>query len=155
MTRAILALLLSLTCLSFVHAEPKTDVAAPAIRFTYVDVEIDPQGHALGAYQFEFASETKGVTVVGIEPGVHPAFGKTPPYYDPAALKNDRVILAAFSTDSELPKTKTIIARLDLMLEGEAAAKEPQYVVKLQVAADAEGKHIAGASLKILEGARP
>jgi hypothetical protein len=155
MKRGLMALILSLTCLSFAGAQTKPDAPASAIRFTYVDVELDPQGHALGAYQFEFASETKGVTVVGIEAGQHPAFARTPPYYDPAALKNNRVILAEFSTDSDLPRTKSIVARLDLMLEGEAAAKEPQYALKLQVAADAEGKTIPGATLKILEGARP
>jgi hypothetical protein len=157
MRRALMAILVSLACLSFAGAQTKPDAGASgAVKFTYVDVELDPNGHALGAYQFEFASETKGVTVVGIEAGQHPAFAKTPPYYDPAALKNNRVILAAFSTDSNLPKGKTVVARLDLMLEGDAAAAEhPQYATKLEVAADADGNLIRGATVKILEGAHP
>jgi hypothetical protein len=120
-----------------------------ATRFAYVDVYVDPKGEALGAYQLEFTSETRHMRIAGIEGGEHPAFGKQPPYYDVAAIQQDRVILAAFSLDADLPKGRTRVARIHLMIEGE----KPQYVLKLRVAADAHGKAIAGAVISLSEGA--
>lgn len=151
---SLLAILLAVAgSLPFVRGQSAPLPASP--KFVTVDIEIDPKGQPLAAYQLEFASETKGVTLVGITAGQHPAYAKTPPYYDPAALQHDRVILAAFTTDSTLPNKPTVVATLNLMLEGDVAgAANPHYAVKLEIAADAEGKPIGGATAKIVEGAQ-
>ena len=125
--------------------------AAGGTRFTHVDVFLDSKADAMAAYQFEFAAEGGRATVVGIEGGEHAAFAKNPPYYDAAALGKNRVILAAFSTEKELPKGRSRIARIHLMIEG----PEPQFATKLVVAANAEGKKISGATLSLSEGAMP
>ena len=114
--------------------------AAPsASRFTAVDVMIDPKGQPLAAWQLEFAAETGDISLVGVEAGEHPAYAKRPPYYDPAALTGKRIIVGDYSLDSELPKSKTRVARLMLEIKGDA---KPQYLTKIMAAANADGKPI-------------
>jgi hypothetical protein len=154
MIRWMMLLLLVCTSALFVdgqQARPAEAAPVASPRFSYVDVYLDAKSQSLAAWQFEFTAERGHVTVVGIEGGEHPAFAKNPPYYDPAALGQNRVILAAFSTDNDLPKGKTRIARIHLMIEGE----QPQYAMKLVVAANSAGKTIPGAALSLSEGARP
>jgi hypothetical protein len=78
---------------------------------------------------------------VGIEGGEHPAF-KEPPYYDPKAMQKERVILAAFNTakDSDLPKGKTRVATIHLQIYG---PETPKFFLKLQTAANSQGKRIS------------
>lgn len=123
------------------------DPAEP--RFEWVDVYVDSGAVALAAYQFELAAESGDFQIVGIEGGEHPAFAE-PPYYDPAALRNDRVILAAFSTDEELPIGSSRVARVHVMIEGDS----PEYVVTLGVAATEDGSRIP-VNIEIEEGAQP
>lgn len=120
----------------------------PTIRFTYVDVLIDAKDQPLAAYQFELAAEKGDVKIVGIEGGEHAAF-KPPPYYDPAAMSRDHVIIAAFNTGKDLPKGKTRIARVHVQITGET---KPEYVLKLEVAASSEGQPISGATATVTEG---
>ena len=153
MKRWLAILLIAGASVALVAAQTKpVDAPAtqPAARFGYVDVFVDSRNEPLGAYQFEFTAESGKVTVVGIEGGESPAF-KTPPYYDPAAMGQNRVILAAFSTDPNLPRGRSRIARIHVMIE----TASPQFVAKLDVAADAQGKTIAGANISVSEGARP
>jgi len=110
----------------------------PSVRFEAVDVYMDSGDQPLAAYQFEFAAEAGEIAIVGIEGGEHPAF-KEPPYYDPAALSKERIIIAAFNTGRNLPKDKTRVATLHVQVIGETG---PEYVVKLEVAASAEGQRI-------------
>ncbi len=120
----------------------------PAIRFTHVDVFIDTKDQPLAAYQFELAAEKGDVKIVGIEGGEHAAF-KAPPYYDPAAMSRDHVIIAAFNTGKDLPKGKTRVARVHVQITGET---KPEYVLKLEVAASSEGQPISGATATVTEG---
>lgn len=115
--------------------QPETQ--AP-VRFEAVDVYMDSGEVPLAAYQFELAAETGEIKIVGIEGGEHPAF-KEPPYYDPAALSNDRIIVAAFNTGQDLPSGKTRVATVHLQISAET---EPELVVKLEVSATVEGKKI-------------
>jgi hypothetical protein len=131
--------------------------AAPAtergVRFTTVEVRIDPKGVPLAAYQVEFVAD-ESVKLVGIEGGEHAAF-KIPPYYDPAALSNHRVIIAAFNTSGDLPKSETRVARLHVQISGGNGGnveQTPDWTVKLMVASSADGKAIAGATAKLVEG---
>jgi hypothetical protein len=153
MTRWIVFPLIALTSAAFVASQPAPTTQATVLpRFTHVDVYLDTKGAALGAYQLEFAVEKGKALVTGIGAGEHPAFAKVPPYYDPAAMQHERVILAAFSTDESLPKGRTRVAQIMLMVEG---SEPPQYAAKLLIAADAAGTAIPGASVSISEGVRP
>ena len=87
------------------------------VRFEAVDLIVDSGAVPVAAWQIEIQSRSPGVEIVGIEGGDHQAFA-APPYYDPRAMNNDRVILASFSTDDELPAGRNRIARLHLQLEG-------------------------------------
>lgn len=106
-------------------------------RFRPVDVVIDPHGERLAAYQIEII--TQGVAeIVGVEGGAHPAFAEAP-YYDPAALGLGRIIVAAFSTDSNVPTTVTRVATLHMR---ETDTTGVEYEVKLITAANDTGRRI-------------
>lgn len=124
-------------------SDPDDQPADPAVRFIAVDVLIDSGTNPLAAYQFEFnaafpENHPGTVKIVGIEGGSHNAYAQ-PPYYDPAALAHDRVIIAAFNTSAldNLPTASTRIARLHLQVVG-----SPRFIVKLIVATDPAGNDI-------------
>lgn len=103
-----------------------------AIRFAPVYIYLDSGDTPLAAYQFELKADPDRVKIVGVEGGQHPAF-KEAPYYDPAALANHRIIIAAFNTGTDLPTGRTRIATIHLQITG---AAEPDYELVLFVAAD-------------------
>ncbi len=126
----------------FVHAQQPAatqPATQAAVRFAAVDVFIDSGSVPLAAYQFELKAKRGAFKIVGIEGGEHPAFSKKPPYYDPAALMHDRVIIAAFDTGKDLPTGKTRVARVHVEISGN---EEPQYDVQLIVAGGADGNPI-------------
>jgi hypothetical protein len=128
--------LLTLLVFALLATATRGQSTRPAVRFEAVDVMIDPRGRAMAAYQVEI---TLGdAKLVGIEGGEHPAFAE-PPRYDPKALQRSRVILAALSTASDLPRSPTRVARLHVMTAGDAA---PNYTIRLIVAGDASAKAI-------------
>ena len=134
----------ALVCLCFAalsgaqQPDPAAGGPRRPVRFEALDITIDPDGQPLAAYQLELAAERGDVKIVGIEGGETPAFA-TPPYYDPAALQNHRIIIAAFATGGDLPAARTRVARLHLHVEGDA---EPEYAIRLRVAASPDGKRI-------------
>src|SRR5689334_1766283 len=90
--------LLLLCCWPWLPAqEPAALANGDVSRFMVVDVQLDSGAESLAAYQLEFLSTNGTVKIVGIEGGEHAAF-KQPPYYDPAAMQQDHVILGAFNT---------------------------------------------------------
>jgi len=109
-----------------------------AIRFEAIDVIVDSGEAPLAAWQFELQCRSPGVEIVGIEGGEHAAFAE-PAYYDPQAMNNDRVILAAFSTADELPSGRSRIARLHLQLEGPGPT---DFEVRVNVMATVDGEPI-------------
>lgn len=113
-------------------------IAKTSVRFAPLHVYIDSGSSNLAAYQFELKPTAGQIKIIGIEGGQHKAF-KEAPYYDPAALANDRIIIAAFSTGSDLPKGRSRIATIHLQILGET---EPEYELELTVAADADAKEI-------------
>ena len=121
--------------------------AQPAVRFRALDVLLDVGERPLAAYQLELTDLSGKIKIVGVEGGEHAAF-REPPYYDPAALMNNRIILAAFSTSSDLPKGKTRIARVHVQITGEG---EPAFTPKLEVAATLDGQRMP-ATLTITPG---
>ena len=157
---ALLTILITLcVVVPLLAGAPVREPAAGAnqkVRFAPVHIYLDPGGKPLAAYQFElvcsvpvraYSSADDGdstsqrhdeqqVKIVGVEGGEHPAF-KEAPYYDPAALMNDRIVIAAFNTGSDLPITRTRIATIHLQISGDA---EPKYELKLITAADSDGR---------------
>jgi hypothetical protein len=110
----------------------------PGVRFAPLYIHIDSGSKSLAAYQFELKATAGQVKIVGVEGGSPEAF-KEAPYYDPAALQDNRIIIAAFSTAGNLPKGRTRVATIHLQIIGQV---EPQYELKLIVAADADAKEI-------------
>lgn len=124
---------LSLGLLVLLCSAQAQDEAAPA-RFASVNVYVDASASALAAWQVELA-DGGGVQIVGVEGGEHPAYAK-PPYYDPKALMDNRIILAAFTTGKDLPTGKTRVARLHLRIE---AGAEQKFEVRSSLAATSDG----------------
>ena len=120
------------------QSEQDYSTAQSGVRFAPLHIYLDSGNSSLAAYQFELKAAAGQIKIVGVEGGQHQAF-KEAPYYDPAALANDRIIIAAFSTGGDLPKGRTRIATIHLQIAGDA---EPQYELKLTVAGDADAKEI-------------
>jgi hypothetical protein len=120
-------------------AQPSVDEEG-RIGFRAIDIYLDSRGAPLAAYQIEF-TDTNGVAkIVGLEGGESAAF-LHPPFYDPRAMQQDRVIIAAFATNAvaELPVAKTRVATIHLQTRGTAS---PGFELKLESAADATGQKL-------------
>jgi hypothetical protein len=121
--------------------------------FVPVEVYVDSGASELGSYQVEVAA--KNATIVGLEGGAPKAFADAP-YYDPAALMGNRIVVAFFSTDDNLPRGLTRVARLHMMLTGPGALGAdglPEMTSKLVVATDGQGKTVnAKLMLKPMQG---
>lgn len=115
-------------------------LGAQQMHFMAVDIYVDSQD-PLAAYQLEFTGRGMQVRIAGIEGGAHEAF-KAPPFYDPKAMQQERVILAAFNTAaaSQLPTGKTRIATVHLEYAG---PQPPTFSVKLHTASDSKGNEIS------------
>ena len=111
----------------------------PKVRFATLPIYIDSGNQHLAAYQFELKAVSGQIKIVGVEGGEHPAFADAP-YYDPAALANDRIIIAAFNTGQNLPTGRTRIAIIHLQIIGDV---EPKYQLELNVAGDENGREIS------------
>jgi hypothetical protein len=141
MKKFIVIVLLSISVIIPVLAgqpDPDYPTVQPKVRFAPLHIYIDSGNKSLAAYQFELKAAAGQVKIVGVEGGQHEAF-KEAPYYDPAALAGDRIIIAAFNTGSELPKGRTRIATVHLQIIGDV---EPDYELKLTVTADADANEI-------------
>ncbi len=128
------------------HAQPDP-AAAPATqaRFVAVDLIVTPQDAALAAYQLDFRAvlpeDAEPAAIVGIEESDHPAFGSEL-YFDPAAIQQDRVILADFSlvAPEALPTEPVRVATVHLYLE--PGHPLPDFTAHLTTAANAAGEPI-------------
>ncbi len=103
------------------------------VRFEVVDIFVNT-ATPLAAYQFEIVARHERTRVVGVEGGEPEAF-QQPPYYDPAALRGGRVIIAAFSMATELPAGRVRVASVHFAASGGAE----MYDVKLVAAAGVDG----------------
>lgn len=127
-----------LLALVYAKAGQAATKIGPKMRFAPLHIYLDSGSRSLAAYQFELKAVTGQIKIVGVESGQHPAF-KEAPYYDPAALANDRIIIAAFNTGTDLPRGRTRIASIHLQITGD---QEPEYELSLTVAADSDGEEI-------------
>lgn len=146
----LLTLLLASKVFCWLSAAPGSAQDVPEVRFEALAVVVDSRETPLAAYQFEILERTRSVKIVGIEGGAHPAF-EEPPYYDPKAMLQNRVIVAAFTTEEDLPRGKTRVARLHVQVTGDG---EPEYDARLVVAASSEGEEIPGATISVFQGDR-
>lgn len=126
LVRAIAVLILLATRVN--AADPSGETA----RFTTVDIIIDAGTDALAAYQIEIIADGDA-QIIGVEGGDHPAFNP-PPNYDRAALHGERIILAAFSTSTDLPTSRIRVAILHMRESGTVT-----YRTRLLAAARADG----------------
>jgi len=126
---------------TFTMAASFAQTASP-IRFMRIDLSINTGDQPLAAYQLDFRATRGKVKIVGVEGGESPVF-KEAPYYDPKAIQQERVIIAAFSTESpdKLPKGKTRVAAIHVQISGNL---DPEYRLQLKVVADHKGKKITG-----------
>jgi hypothetical protein len=110
------------------------------LHFRSVDVYVNSNDKPLAAYQVEVSAQKGTVKIVGIEGG-EPAAFKDPPFYDPKAMQQERVILAAFNTAGadKLPNGKTRVATIHVQTAGD---EPPEYRVKALTAASPDGKEI-------------
>lgn len=128
-------------------ADANADCDRPAtedVRFASYDVFVDAGAAPLAAWQVEIVDEAHVAKLAGVEGGEHAAFAE-PPFYDPRAMLTERVVIAAFRTQGELPEGRVRVARLHYEIEG---AREPKFAVQLVTAATSDGSVIeARASL--------
>ena len=108
--------------------------------FRAVDLFVDSGNQPLAAYQLSFACAAADARIVGIEGGEHTAFAE-PPYYDPKAMQNNHVVVAAFNTASpeKLPRGRTRIATIHIQT---SASAERRYELKVEAAATPTGESI-------------
>jgi len=130
------------------------DKAAPSspVSFHTVDLLIDSGDQHLAAYQMEAVVDA-GARIVGIEGGESAAFSE-PPYYDPAAIQSDRVILGAFSTlpSDQLPVGQTRVATLHVQTQGN---EPPKVEIVETTAADHDGSKIQVKSKAVTRKRKP
>jgi len=140
-TSGFVAGIILLMCAAAVDPQPAANPAPQqaSSRFGTVDLFVDSARTQLGAWEMEFKATTGQVEIVGIERGDNPDF-RDPPYYDPAALKSNRIIVGAFNITKDLPAGKTRVARLHVHISGD---QKPVYAVNLVAAGDKDGKRIA------------
>jgi hypothetical protein len=81
------------------------------------------------------------VKLVGIEGG-EPAPFRSAPYYDPAAMQGERVILGAFSTApaEQLPRGGVRIATMHCLVSGDS---RPVFRATVSAAATSDGQPIS------------
>jgi len=155
MSAIFAAVVLTVVCLLPGRLSLCQSMATPApTRFIAVDVMIDPNGQPLAAYQVQIVERGADVTLVGVEGGESSAFNAAP-YYDKRGILKQKIVIAAYSTNAELPTTKTRVATLMLQVAGDA---EPTFVATLQAAGSGKAQRIAAtvttSIVKPSEGAR-
>ena len=151
----LLVLLLTLPILGLQDAQDRVPREAdqmppPSIRFEPMHVFIDSGDLPLAAYQLVIEAPAKSMRIVGIEGGAHAAFAE-PPYYDPKAMQQERVVIADFSLASaeHLPRGRTRIATIHVLISG---GDQPHLTTTLKVAATVDGQNIM-ADIEVIPGA--
>jgi hypothetical protein len=100
--------------------------------FAVLEVHVDAGAAQLAAYQLELRMEH--AEIVGVEGG-DGAFAE-PPQYDPAALRQGRIVIASF-TLGDAPSGRVLVARLHVM-----ATSRESYSPLAVVAARPGGERI-------------
>jgi hypothetical protein len=140
---AVILASLWIAAVSAIAQEPALPAGANAGapgRFAVIDVMLDSKAEPLAAYQVELTVTNNSVKIVGIEGG-DPAVFRDAPYYDPAAMQGDRVILGAFTTTAvgQLPRGNARVASVHCLIAG---PDKPIFNAKVVAAATAGGQPI-------------
>ncbi len=106
--------------------------------FRAVDVWMDSGEDALAAYQVEIAYDANRVKIVGLEGGQAETY-RDAPFYDRRGFEGGRIIVAAFTTESNAPKGRARVARIHLAVEGGGG---PELSANLMTAARPDGERI-------------
>ena len=122
------------------RSAPAQETADNGVRFLVMDVYADAGTSALAAYQVEVMATNGLVKIVGVEGG-EPAAFRAAPYYDPAAMQSERVVLGAFSlaNPDQLPRGQVRIASLHCQVSGPV---KPGFVANVTAAATHGGQPI-------------
>ena len=119
-------------------APARADETAPTkARFRAVAIELVVGDEGLAAYQVELVVRSGDALIVGVEGGTAAGF-TSPPYYDPAALRAGRIVLAAFNTKVSLKKGRHRVAVVHLRETGPS----PAYALEVVAAAAAGGERV-------------
>jgi hypothetical protein len=114
-----------------------------APRFTYVDLVLHSPV-PLAAWQVELADAAGRAKIVGVEGG-EPAVYAAAPFYDPAALQQGRIIVAAYTTEPGAPSGRVRVARIHFETNG-----DPDLAARLVAAAGPGGDKIADARVELV-----
>ena len=126
------------------------------VRFAALDIHLE-SAEPVAAWQFKLSEAGARMIVVGVENGDSPVFGKAP-YYDRKAVSDgraDRIVVADFTLRpaAELPVGRVRIATVHVRLTG---ASEPDYVLRLVTAGNAQGEPVpASIHLNVQSGRKP
>lgn len=143
MKRALAALAIAVGFVGLVLATSSARSSKTAtISFRSVDVYVDSDV-PLAAYEVEIIVVHGESSIVGVEGGETPF--EEPPYYDPEALTQGRILLGAFDTKAAVPAGRHRVATIHVR-EVDAPA---EYQIRLLAAAGTDGKRrTAHASLE-------
>jgi hypothetical protein len=111
---------------------------AGGVRFAPIDIFLDAASNEIAAYQVELEVISGTADIVGVEGASLQGF-EDAPYYDPAALKGGRIIVAAFSTKSTVPRGAQRVATVHMRERGDALVT---YRLTPMVVADARGEPV-------------
>lgn len=118
-------------------AEYSSSATGPGSRFLPIDVNLVVEDQ-LAAYQIELTIRGGEAQIVGVEGGEVQGF-RDAPYYDPAALTQGRIVLAAFSTKHVLNQGHHRLARIHMR---ETGPEPVEYELRVITAASASGARI-------------
>jgi hypothetical protein len=118
---------------------PARSAAVPQPVFLPLAIELTSTS-AVSAYQLEITVIAGEASFVGIEGGAAPF--DAPPSYDPEALSDRRIILAAFDTTAVLPPGTHRVATLHVRELGPGAA----YQVRVLAVANSAAERVTAAA---------
>ena len=135
--------LMSLVILALALCPPllagETNLAPSGVHFLGMDLWVDSGDEALAAYQVEITYEPGSVRIVGLEGGQGSAY-QNAPYYDQNGFESGRIIVAAFTTGTDVPRGRTRVARIHVAVEGNVP---PELTCRLMAAAKPGGLRIS------------
>ena len=130
--------------------------ADAGVRFAAVHIVVDAGQSLLGAYQVDLRAIEGDVKVVGVEgaapdeQGVPAAAFARAPYYDPAAMMAERVVIGDFSLNEALPSGRVRVATVHVRIAGSVP---PRFEASVMAAADGNGKTIkATVTTELVQG---
>ncbi|HUH04575.1 MAG TPA: hypothetical protein VML75_21410 [Kofleriaceae bacterium] len=149
MTRllAIIGGLLAVLAVGF-EAEPARSAQVPTPAFRPLTIELS-SASSIAAYQLEITVTAGEASFVGIEGGEAPF--DAPPSYDPEALSDTRIIVAAFDTTAALPPGTHRVATLHVRELGPGAA----YQVRVLAVANSAAERVTAAATIARNEERP